>query len=212
MNPCVSRALILAFSIVILARATAGAQPMFVRDWIVVTVRSAPQESAGQVGQASTGERVDVLEVMNDWSRIRLGSGVEGWTQSRFLSPSPPAALRVRQLEERIRVLQAQLAAAGRAPAAPEAMPPVAQYDTTAAMTYGPEDAASLKTGYDRLKAEHKACIEARDAMGAEISRLKNSERLFFTFIGGLFIVLGVLIGIFIQLAGPRSKKQGYRF
>jgi hypothetical protein len=46
----------------------------------------------------------------------------------------------------------------------------------------------------------------------AENNRLKTSERLIFTFIGGIFIISGILIGLFVQMVRARPKKPGYKF
>ncbi len=185
---------------------------MYVRDWIVISLRSAPREASGQVAQASTGERVEVLETSGDWARVRLASGAEGWTPVRFLSDRPPAALYAKQLEERVRELQAQIARLKGLPVPGEGAPEPLSYSTGGLAPDSLEGLASLRTEHEKLKAQYQACVESRDALNAEVSRLKNSERLFFTFVGGVFVVLGVIIGIFIQLAGPRSKRQGYRF
>ncbi|HPE46671.1 MAG TPA: hypothetical protein PK380_12445, partial [Deltaproteobacteria bacterium] len=71
---------------------------------------------------------------------------------------------------------------------------------------------AELQARYDRLLKENRECTRDKGVLVEENSRLKTSERLFFTFIGGVFIVLGVLIGLFIQMVSGRPKKQGYRF
>jgi len=185
---------------------------MYVRDWIVIALRSAPQETSRQVGQASTGERVEVLEEIGGWSRVRLASGIEGWTPARYLSPKPPAASTVSLLEQRIRELQAELARLKGIQPPSGAAAGQTSVATTNGTAPGFEDAAALRSSRERLKAQLELCVKQKDELEEENSRLRNSERLFFTFIGGLFIVLGVIIGIFIQLAGGRFRKQGYRF
>lgn len=188
------------------------AQQMYVRDWIVIALRSAPKDSSRQVGQASTGDRLEVLEEMDGWSRVRLEGGLEGWTPSRFLSPKPPASTAVRQLEQRVAELQAELA---RVKGGGETRGEAPWHALTAAsggLLMTAEEAKAVQAEKEKTKADLAACLKRSEELEAENTRLKNSERLFFTFVGGLLVVLGVVIGVFIQLAGGRSKKQGYRF
>ena len=43
------------------------AKGMYVRDWIVITLRSAPDETSSAMGTASTNEYVEVLEEGKGW-------------------------------------------------------------------------------------------------------------------------------------------------
>jgi hypothetical protein len=193
------------------------ATTMYIRDWIVVTMRSAPNEGSQAVGSASTSDRVEVLEDSAGWSRIQTRTGAEGWVPARFLSAQPPKSLYVKQLEERIKALQGEnMRLKGiKMPEAPVGGPPTAAMGTQgvqAPLVVSGEDYALCKARYEKLLAQSKECTLKNSALDAENSRLKTSERLFFTFIGGIFIVLGVLIGLFIQMASGKPKKQGYRF
>lgn len=192
------------------------ARSMYVRDWIVITLRSAPNETSLAMGTASTNDQVEVLEEVNGWVRIQTRDGKEGWVATRFLSPQPPKNLQLKQLEDKIRALQvenmrlrgliASHTTGGSAPVGAGAqsmsIPPEVAY----------ADCPSLKAEYDRLMRSSKECTRKISLVDAENNRLKTSERLFFTFIGGIFIILGIVIGLLIQMVGSRSKKHGYKF
>ena len=77
------------------------AKGMYVRDWIVITLRSAPNETSLAMGTASTNEQVEVLEEGKGWMRIQTKDGKEGWVAGRFLSAQPPKTLYVKQLEDK---------------------------------------------------------------------------------------------------------------
>lgn len=185
------------------------ATPMYVRDWIVITVRSAPTEASQSMGTAQTNDIVEVLEESQGWSRIQTKAGVEGWVASRFLSAQAPKNLYVRQIELKLKALQDEnMRLKGIAPPPSVAGTQGIVVPLDASLTECPE----IKASYDKLLVASKDCTQKAGLLEAENSRLKNSERLFFTFIGGVFIILGVLIGLFIQMAAARSKKQGYKF
>jgi hypothetical protein len=57
-----------------------------------------------------------------------------------------------------------------------------------------------------------KVRSERVDLLMKENTRLKTSERLLFTLIGGAFIALGIIVGLFLQAVRSHPKKPGYRF
>jgi SH3 domain protein len=208
--------LVIACAVLVVPAASLHAKTMYVRDWIVVTIRAVPLDTSQSLGTVQTNDVVEVLEEVEGWSRIRSKTGVEGWVAGRFLSATPPKNLYAKQLEAKLKALQEEnMRLRGTAPAGPPqgAGPVVAGTQGIAApLEVSFADCTGLKAGYDKLQAQNTDCIRKSGLLAAENSRLRNSERLFFTFIGGVFIILGVLIGLFIQMATARSKKQGYKF
>ena len=191
------------------------AKTMYVRDWIVINIRSAPSDASATVAFANTEDRLEVLEEADGWSKVQTPEGKEGWVGSRFLTDKPPKGIYIKQLEAKVTALQEENATLkGLKPSDKPGL--TAPAEEGAGGIAAPVDAggeySELKAKYDRLLTENKDCTRDKNVLAAENSRLKTSERLFFTFIGGIFIVLGVLIGLFIQMASGKSKKQGYRF
>ncbi len=191
------------------------AKTMYVRDWIVINIRSSPSDSSLTVAFANTEDPLEVLEQSAGWSKVRVADGKEGWVGSRFLTDRPPKGRYIKQLEAKVKALEDENASlkgikllekpGGMAPSSVGTGGIVAPIDVGGGYT-------EFKAKYDKLLTENRDCTRDKDILAAENSRLKTSERLFFTFIGGVFIVLGVLIGLFIQMVSGKSKKQGYRF
>jgi SH3 domain protein len=192
------------------------AKGMYVRDWIVVTLRSAPNDTSSSMGTASTNEHVEVLEEGKGWMRVQTKDGKEGWVAGRFLSAQPPRTMHLKQMEEKLTALQVENMRlrgliSGRTSSgvsAPGATQPGAVLPTEAAFA----DCPKLKVDYDKLMQESQDYSKKISIVDAENIRLKTSERLIFTFIGGLFIILGIVIGLFVQMVRARPKKQGYKF
>jgi hypothetical protein len=80
--------------------AAAGAQPMFVIDRVVVNVYENPSTAGGKVATLQTGDAVETLDTVQDYVRVRLTSGQEGWMRTGFLSVQAPAAVRIKQFEQ----------------------------------------------------------------------------------------------------------------
>lgn len=192
------------------------AKTVYVRDWIVINIRSMPSDASETVAFANTEDQLELVEESGGWSKIRTREGKEGWVGSRFLTDRPPKGIYIKQLEVKVKALQDENTRLKgiKPPEKPGIIPPSTMgTGSIAAPIEGyTEGCPELKARYDKLLSENKDCTRERNVLVAENSRLRTSERLFFTFIGGVFIVLGVLIGLFIQMVSGRSKKQGYRF
>lgn len=192
------------------------AKGMYVRDWIVITLRSAPDESSQAMGMASTNDLVEVLEEGNGWARVQTKDNKEGWVPSRFLSAQPPKTLYVKQLEERFKALQAenmQLKGLASGRTSGGVTPPgTSQPGIAIPPEIAFNDCPELKQGYDKLMHDAQEYSKKMNTLTEENNRLKTSDRLIFTFIGALFIMVGIVIGLFVQIVRTRPKKQGYRF
>jgi SH3 domain protein len=192
------------------------AKGMYVRDWIIITLRSAPNETSLAMGTASTNEQVEVLEEGKGWMRIQTKDGKEGWVAGRFLSAQPPKTLYVKQLEDKFNTLQIEnmrlrgLIASHTSGGA--ASPGAGQQGIVVPPEVAFADCPKLKGDYDKLMRESQEYSKKLSIIDAENNRLKTSERLIFTFIGGIFIILGILIGLFVQMVRARPKKPGYKF
>lgn len=192
------------------------AKGMYVRDWIVITLRSAPNETSSAMGTASTNEHVEVLEEGKGWMRIQTKDGKEGWVAGRFLSAQPPRTMHLRQLEEKIMASQVENMRlrgliSGRTSSgitSPGAAQPGIMVPPEGALA----DCPRLKQDYDKLVQDSREYSRKISIIDAENNRLKTSERIIFTFMGGIFIILGIVIGLFVQMVRARPKKPGYKF
>lgn len=70
---------------------------------------AAPAPDALAAGQVSPGDRVTVLERQAGFVNVQAGDGTQGWLAEDHLTVSPPADIRVAELEEENSGLQEQL-------------------------------------------------------------------------------------------------------
>ncbi len=82
----------LAILIVLSARPGLAAT-QYVIDFIRVTLRTGPGVEHKVLDMIESGHKLEVLESRQDWSRVRIEDGKEGWILTRFLTPNPPSQL-----------------------------------------------------------------------------------------------------------------------
>jgi hypothetical protein len=88
---------------VLLGTASVGhAESLYVIEQLVLGVMDAPDDAGQRIATVRSGERVELLERLDDEARVRLAGGTEGWVKAAYLSAELP--LRV-QLAERTREL-----------------------------------------------------------------------------------------------------------
>lgn len=93
------------FLIYILAACTmvgsAHAKTVYVSDTMKITMRTGPTTDNKIIAMLITGQPLEMLEEGQDWSRVRIADGKEGWVLSRFLSSEKPKAVLLESLEKR---------------------------------------------------------------------------------------------------------------
>jgi len=203
----------------------AFAKGLYVRDWITIAVRTSPSDEARTVSLANTNDYLEVIEEQGDWSKVRTPKGKVGWVLNRYLTSDTPKALIISQLSEKVKSqtdiiseLREDNKRLGKE--AQKFKFEISGLNTKVdRLTKDYEDLKDASATYLELKAAHDNLVEEtkiKDMKMEDISkenrRLKTSERLAFTFIGGGFIIFGLLIGIFIQSLRSRPKKAGYKF
>lgn len=102
--------IVLILSLLILISGTASAKTMFVSDQMEITLRTGPGSDRKIIAMLKSDEAVDVLEVENNWSRVMLSNGKEGWVITRFLTSSQPSRIALKALKEAHDKLLAEVA------------------------------------------------------------------------------------------------------
>ena len=92
---------ILTIGICLLVFSTAAqAEKMYVNDTIRITIRTGPGINYKVIGEAESGQTMDVQEVKEGWSRVILSDGREGWVLARFLTRNSPRKRQLSALQE----------------------------------------------------------------------------------------------------------------
>jgi len=90
-----------------------SAATVYVTDSLKITLRTGPGTDNKIIAILSSGERLEVLETGNDWTRVRVlgseGEQKEGWLLSRFLIERQPWEMQARNLAKETTSLKEKL-------------------------------------------------------------------------------------------------------
>ncbi len=89
---------------------SAFAGTRYVSDRLEITVRAGAGNEYRIIRMLNSGQQVEVIEPGDDWSRVRIPGGQEGWTLTRFLQSDPPARQTVQTLTARLEPLELERA------------------------------------------------------------------------------------------------------
>ncbi len=87
----------------------AQARMIYVNDNLRVGVRAEPSSRVPPFSVVVTGMKLEVLEHLPDYLKIRTDKGVVGWIKDIYVSDQPPAMMRIETLKTRHRVLKQQI-------------------------------------------------------------------------------------------------------
>ena len=149
-----------------------------------LNLRSGPGTGFRIIASAKPGDRIDVLQRGDGWTKVRLPSGKEGFIAAGFLDAQPPPTVRLGQLEDELSTLTSQL-------------------EETSS------EAATLRTRSDTLAssdADQKARI---DELTQENYKLRAGERWAEWIIGALLLGTGMALGAILRgLSGRRRSNR----
>ena len=162
---------------------SAHAENRYVTDQILVALRPAQNDTAPPLDYLATGMRVEVVEDLGTFLKIKSSAGAVGFARSKYFIPTPPAGATgaTAALQEQLAALLKQntelSAKLQRLKSAP----------TTGDTTVMPQelkksrnDLAELSKRYQELeqsRGESTAIIQERDELKQEVARLKETSK-----------------------------------
>lgn len=90
----------------ILFSASAHAAKKYITD-VEITLRTGQGIDHKIIALVKSGQEVAVLEEGNEWTRVRLPNGTEGWVVSRFLTDEKPSGVLLEELRQKHEALLA---------------------------------------------------------------------------------------------------------
>lgn len=85
------------------------AKTEYVTDQIEITVHQQPAINSAIITRLGSGDSVEVLQEHNNFKRVQLPNGSQGWINAEYLVERKPAALEYDQLAEKNRQLAGKL-------------------------------------------------------------------------------------------------------
>lgn len=101
--------LLASLTFIYITNASAAPQTSYVTDRIMLGVHQQAAETSAVVATIPSGTAVTVLERNNDFVKIQLANGTQGWVSAGYLSPSKPATARLDALNAKLKQSQTQV-------------------------------------------------------------------------------------------------------
>jgi SH3 domain protein len=94
----------------LLVCSNAQAETKYVGDLMEITFRTGPGTDHKITAMLKSGQKLEVIQEEENWTKVRLPSEKEGWVWSRYISADPPSSLLLQGLKEKNKVLTLQAA------------------------------------------------------------------------------------------------------
>lgn len=101
---------VLTIGLLLAASAGLAQERAWIGGEVRLNLRTGPGTEYRILGFAQTGDAASVLERTDEWTKVRLENGKEGWIPLGYLKTEPPAQQRLSEVESLAESLQARLA------------------------------------------------------------------------------------------------------
>ena len=82
------------------------ADTQYVSDLMIISVKEGQNPDTPIIGYLRSAASVEVLEETEELMRIRTEDGIQGWVRKKFIVKDKPKAVIIRELEEKIALLE----------------------------------------------------------------------------------------------------------
>ena len=158
--------IILLLFIVLTLALTAQAESRYVTDQILIALRPVQDDTAPPLEYLATGTRVEVVEDLGPFLKIKSASGAVGFARSKYFIPTPPAGATTATAG-----VQEQLTAALQRN--DELAAEVQRLKSTPADVVRTEDSQN----FEKSRAETLEIRQERDQLKMEVARLKETSK-----------------------------------
>lgn len=203
----------------LLASAAAAAEPAWVSDQFEITLRSGPSTSNAIQLMVGSGTRLEVIErdAESGYSHVRTQGGTEGWVLSRYLMNEPSAREQLEKLSSKLTnansrgsSLSSQLnSIKGEYDAANRRIAELEKAKAAAEKKLADikRTAANVLTINEQNRSLMDQLAEAQiraETLEQENRRLSSQTTRYWFMAGGLVLLVGIILGIWL----PRIRWQ----
>jgi SH3 domain protein len=171
----------------ILAAVAARAETAWVKDELRLNLRSGPTLEYRIKGFIKTGEEVTILSRREGWVQVRTAEHGDGWIEDGFLSPEPPAAMRLARMESETA-------------------------DARGKFSSLTERVKQLETDNSALSETDKTQREEIESLTRDNMELRAGARWPEWIAGASILAVGMLMGAILQSANGRRSRPKIRF
>jgi len=205
--------------------ATAQARTAWVDDKLYLPVRAGAGTQFRIIENAvPSGTPLEVLETSDEgYTRVRTPKGTEGWVASQYLSKTPIAAERLRQVNQQLEKARAELSqlktqleqvtrerdslAGSESSLSSRAQALQKELQQIKAVS---ADAINLERRNRELREENQKIRNDLEVLTAENERLEASKESDFMLLGAGLVLGGVLLAVLIPMLKPTRKTDNW--
>ncbi len=200
------------------------AKGYYVKERVTLSLKKFPGDASPAIGSASSDDYLEEKDQSGSWVKVATPKGVEGWTLISYLTNESPRSLIIEQLNAKIASQNDSVRMLQEANKALEKETRELKYKLSNSsleiqkaknafqkLKDASSDYLNLEASYNKLTEIEKLKARQLDDLLKENKKLKLSERIKFTLIGGGFIILGLVLGYAIILLKGKSRQTGYK-
>ncbi|UCH23290.1 MAG: TIGR04211 family SH3 domain-containing protein [Deltaproteobacteria bacterium] len=184
------------------------AETMYVTDVLKLALRSDKGSDQNIIAVVTSGQIVEVFQIDDNWARVSLPNGKEGWVLSRYLTPRKTHGVILESLEKNHKALKDQLA---------EVLDENSQLtkenkrllDRLKQLEISVEESSKsfenlkteaagyldLKTKFERTVAQFSEQAQKSEKLKEEIERLETRQMIRWFLTGAGVLLFGIIIG-----------------
>jgi SH3 domain protein len=224
MRPFVAALALILAAMLLMPGSGLYAKGYYVKERVVIALKRSPNESAATVGSASSDDYLEVRDQSGGWVKVVTQKGLEGWVYMSYLTNESPRSLIIEQLnaklvsqDDLVKTLQETnktLEKENRElkyKLSNSSLEIQKSKNAFQKLKDDSKDYLNLEGSYRKLAESDVVKTRQLDELEKENRKLKLSERVEFTLIGGGFVVLGLILGFSLNYLRSKPRKTGYR-
>ena len=211
--------LIVFFSMLIAASALA--ETMFITDSLKVTLRTGPSNEHKVIAMLKSNEEIEVLEKGDDWVKVRLKNGKEGYVLRRYLTSEIPKFSIIAGLQQKVEKSKKEISSLRESKKQLEK----SKLELESSLFSREKELTKVKRDYEELKSGSARYIEIKelkdnlenrnknlksraDGLLEENRRLKKQRNSLWFISGAGVLLLGWLLGLAMGRAQIRRRRD----
>jgi SH3 domain protein len=160
----------------------------YVSDELVLGVYAEENNQGQRLATLHSGTSVETLAHSGDFTQVRLSDGTTGWVKSTFLTPTEPAVVRVKQLEEELDRTRATTPALAEAAAHSE-------------VERLKEELAARQSELDAARSVATSQVAAPQAAPGPLGAMQAPAQRKLLMIAGIAVAIGLACGFWLGYA-----------
>lgn len=196
-------------------------QAAYVTDDFNIVLRSGPGTESQVVTFLKNGTKLDVLEEAEDWVRVSIADGKEGWIRKRHVSEETPNEIRIERLKKSLDETSIKLKVTSEKAAAIESENTKFKRELASAE----DKLKKVETDYKRLQTDSANVVEIKnqyeetrtnlskamakiDTLQAENNKLRSTSELRWFLAGAGIVTVAWIIGFIMGRINRGKRRQ----